>query len=246
MIKVSKYDISGKELESVTLNEKVFGVKVNENLIHQSVVTQLANARWNISDSKTRAQVAGSGKKPWRQKGTGRARVGSVRNPVWVGGGAAFGPKNAQNFSKKFPKKMKRQALLQALSSKVQDKCVIIINKINFKDFKTKLAVKFLRSLPISKGTILIIMAKTNLVVESSFRNLPYVKTILANNLNVVDTLKYKWLLISEDALSEIDIRFSKTNNEKDIINKAPQSTTDTKKTSKKITQKAIKKPAKD
>lgn len=238
MIKVKRFDNLGKELASLSLNQDIFGVKVNNNLIHQAVVTQLANARWSNSHSKTRAEVAGSGKKPWRQKGTGRARSGSVRNPVWVGGGISFGPRNLQNFSKKFPKKMKRLALLQALSSKVQDKKLAIVDEFNFNKPKTKLAVKFIESLPEFSGTMLLVLSHGNSKVELAFRNLPYVKTILASNLNVVDILKYEWLIINNDAVKEIEKIFIKKKN----ISEKPEIIKEVKKESPKSTQVKTKK----
>lgn len=196
--------MEGKELDSVTLDEAIFGRKVNLDLIHQAVVTQLANARFSISNSKSTAEVAGSGKKPWRQKGTGRARTGSIRNSVWIGGGISFGPKSNQNFSKKFPKKMKRSALLQALSSKLVDKNILIIDELSFNKVKTQKAEKFLENLPDISGTILLVIAKSDAKIELSFRNLPYVKTILARNLNIVDVLKYNWLIITQESLTEL------------------------------------------
>ncbi|EKD56283.1 MAG: 50S ribosomal protein L4 [uncultured bacterium] len=210
MIKVKRYDNLGKELDALQLNDKIFGLKINNDLIHQAVVTQLANARQSSAHSKTRSEVAGSGKKPWRQKGTGRARSGSVRNPIWVGGGINFGPRNVRNYSLNIPKKMKRSALFQALTAKVAENKFIIVDEINFKSPKTKLAVKLIESLPSISGTILVVNDKTNVKVELAFKNLPYVKTILARNLNIIDVLKYNWIIASSLAVKEIESVFLK------------------------------------
>lgn len=210
MIKQDIYKNDGKAEGQIQLADDIFAVKPNINLLQQAVFVQLSNARFSTAHTKTRAEVRGGGRKPWKQKGTGNARAGSSRSPIWTGGGITFGPRNDRNWSKSLSKKMRRKALFMALSSKILDKNLIVLDKINFSTVKTKNAENFLKKLPIEEGSILIIIPKSDMNVELSFRNLPYVKTLLASSLNVYDILKYDWLVVSKEAIKAIDMVYLK------------------------------------
>ena len=210
MANVSVYNMEGKQIDTIELNDAVFGVEVNEHLVHMAVVQQLANNRQGTQKAKTRSEVSGGGRKPWKQKGTGRARAGSLRSPLFAGGGVIFGPKT-RDYSFSIPQKARRLALKSALSARIE-------NTILVKDFseinepKTKLMVESLKALKV-EGKILIIAdtkAAENAYLELSARNLPNVRIILPSNLNVKDLLEADNVIITEAAINDITERLSK------------------------------------
>lgn len=203
MPKVALYDMSGTQIGELELSDKVFGIEPNKAVMYDFVKMQLANKRVGTSSSKTRAEVSGGGKKPWRQKGTGRARVGSSRNPVWTGGGIAFGPK-PRDYSYRLPRKVRRLAMKSALSSKVLDNHIIVIDELKFEEPQTKLMVQTLQSLPSGKKT-LVVTADSDPNVMKSARNIPGVKPLRVDFINVYDLLKYDTLLITRDAVAIVE-----------------------------------------
>lgn len=203
MPKVALYDISGAQIGELELNDNIFGIEPNQAVLYDFVKMQLANKRVGTASTKTRAEVRGGGKKPWRQKGTGRARVGSSRNPVWKGGGITFGPK-PRDFSYKLPKKVRRLAMKSALSSKVIDSSIIVLDQFNLDEPKTKDFIRILDSLNIENPT-LVITADGDPNVTRSARNIPGVKPLKVDFMNVYDLLKYDTLLITRDAIARIE-----------------------------------------
>jgi len=202
MANVSVYNIEGKEVGTIDLNDAVFGVEVNEHLVHLAVVSQLANKRQGTQKAKTRSEVRGGGRKPWRQKGTGHARHGSTRSPLWTGGGVIFAP-TPRDYSKKLNKKEKRAALKSALSSRVEEKKLIVLDEIKFDEVKTKNFQTVLNNLEVSKA--LVVLEDGNRNVELSARNIPAVKTARTNTINVYDILKYNTLIVTKDAVAKIE-----------------------------------------
>jgi large subunit ribosomal protein L4 len=202
MANVSVYNIEGKEVGTIDLNDAVFGVEVNEHLVHMAVVSQLANNRQGTQKAKTRAEVSGGGRKPWRQKGTGHARQGSTRSPQWTGGGVVFAPV-PRDYSFKMNKKEKRAALKSALSSRVEDKKFIVLDEINFDEIKTKKFQEVLNNLNINKA--LIVLAEDSKNVELSAKNIPDVKTAHTNTINVYDILKYNTVIATKAAVASIE-----------------------------------------
>ncbi len=207
MPKVALYDVSGAQIGELELNDNIFGIEPNQAVLYDFVRMQLANKRVGTASSKTRAEVRGGGKKPWRQKGTGRARVGSSRNPVWKGGGIVFGPK-PRDYSYKLPKKVRRLAMKSALSGKVIENSMVILDQLNLDEPKTKDFIKILDSLKIDKDT-LVITADGNPNVAKSARNIPGVKPLKVDFINVYDLLKYDTLLITRDAVARIEEVFA-------------------------------------
>ena len=207
MPKVAVYDMRGTQVGEIDLNDKVFGIEPNEAVVQQFVKMQLANRRVGSASTKTRAEVRGGGKKPWKQKGTGRARVGSTRNPVWRGGGIAFGPK-PRDYSYKLPRKVRRLALKSALSSKVIDSNIIVVDLLAFDEPKTKLMAETLELLKAAPKT-LVVTADTDVNVYKSARNIPGVKPIRADYINVFDILKYETLLMTKDAVARVEEVFA-------------------------------------
>lgn len=207
MPKVNLYDMRGAHIGEIELNDNVFGIKPNEAVMYDFVKMQLANKRQGTASTKTRAEVRGGGKKPWRQKGTGRARVGSSRNPVWTGGGVAFGPK-PRSYSYRLPKKVRRLAMRSALSSKVIDNNIIIVDDLNFEQIKTKSMVETLSLLKTAPKT-LVVTANDEGNVYKSARNIHGVKSVRADFINVYDILKYETLLITKDAVAMIEEVFA-------------------------------------
>ncbi|MGS0765757.1 50S ribosomal protein L4 [Syntrophomonas curvata] len=203
MPKVALYDMSGAQIGELELSDKVFGIEPNKAVMYDFVKMQLANKRVGTSSTKTRAEVSGGGKKPWRQKGTGRARVGSSRNPVWTGGGIAFGPK-PRDYSYRLPRKVRRLAMKSALSSKVVDNNIIVVDELKFDEPKTKLMVATLQSLNSGKKT-LVVTADGDSNVMKSARNIPGVKPLRVDFINVYDLLKYDTLLITRDAVARVE-----------------------------------------
>lgn len=203
MTKVKVYNMQGKVVGEEKLEPKIFEVEAKPQLIQLAVKTQLANARLPLAHVKTKAEVRGGGKKPWRQKGTGRARAGSIRSPLWRGGGKSFGPRKERNFKLKINRQAKRKALFMTLSDKVKNKKIILLDKLEMPKIKTKDFLKILSRLPVSKTILTILPASDKNIIRSA-RNLPYIKTILADSLNVVDVLGHEYLLIPRDSLKII------------------------------------------
>ena len=184
----------------------IFGVPVRPHLLHQAVVMQLNNRRAGTASTKTRGQVQGSGKKPWRQKGSGRARAGSVRSPIWVGGGIAFGPA-PRDYSYRIPKSARRQALLSALSLKSQEGKIVVVEPAGVSEIKTRLLAEAVAALGVESA--LIVIAERDDRIELSARNLPRVKVLRAEGLNVYDLLRFEHMVLTRDALGKIEERFS-------------------------------------
>lgn len=202
MANVSVYNIEGKEVGSIELNEAVFGVEINEHLVHMAVVQQLANKRQGTQSAKTRAEVRGGGRKPWKQKGTGHARQGSTRSPQWTGGGVVFAPK-PRNYSFKMNKQEKLAAIKSALTSKVNASKLVVLDELNFSEVKTKQMKAVLDNLKVSKA--LVVLGEKNDNVVLSARNLPTVRTALTNTISVYDILKYDTLVLTKDAVAKIE-----------------------------------------
>ena len=202
MATVSVYNTDGKEVEKIDLSDNIFGVEINETLVHKAVVTYLANSRQGTQSALTRSEVRGGGKKPWRQKGTGHARQGSIRAPQWTGGGVVFAPK-PRDYSQKMNKREKQIALFSALSSKVQDEKFIVVDSLDMEMPKTAAFVKVLGNLKAEKALVVTSEKNDNLVLSA--RNLPDVKTVPTNAINVYDILKYDSLIITKDAVKAIE-----------------------------------------
>ncbi|MBC7075274.1 MAG: 50S ribosomal protein L4 [Syntrophomonadaceae bacterium] len=207
MPKVALYDMNGAQIGDIELNDSVFGIEPNEAVLYDFVKMQLANKRAGTASTKTRAEVRGGGRKPWRQKGTGRARAGSRRSPIWTGGGITFGPK-PRDYSYRLPRKIRRLAMRSALSSKVKNDSIIVVDQIKIEEPKTKLMVKVLESLNAGKKTLLVTADGDPNVVKSA-RNIPGVKPLKADFINVYDLLKYETLLITKDAVARIEEVFA-------------------------------------
>ena len=202
MAKVSVYNIEGKVVGSMELNDAVFGVEVNNHLVHQAVVLQLANKRQGTQSAKTRAEVSGGGRKPWRQKGTGHARQGSTRSPQWTGGGVVFAPK-PRTYSFKMNKKEKNLALKSVLTSKVAENKFIVVEGLSFDEIKTKNMVAVLKNLEANKALVVTNDNDKNVILST--RNIPNVKTALTNTINVYDILKYDKMIVTKDAVATIE-----------------------------------------
>ena len=199
---VGVFNKEGNKVSDMELSESVFAVEVNEYALHQVVVALLANKRQGTQSTKTRSEVRGGGAKPWRQKGTGRARQGSIRAPQWIKGGIVFAPK-PRDYRTSVPKSMRKVAMKSALTSKVQENQMIILDSLNFEAPKTKNIVEMLKALEANKA--LIITAESNEVVYKSARNIQGISIIPANNINVYDLLKYEKLIITKEAVSKIE-----------------------------------------
>lgn len=204
MPKVAVYDITGAQTGEIELNDNVFGVEVNEALVHQAVVMQLANQRLGTHATKTRAMVRGGGKKPWKQKGTGRARAGSIRSPLWVGGGTTFGPQ-PRSYKMSMPRKARRLAIKCALSAKVQSGEMVILEDFAFQAPKTKQVINMLDNLKVAEDKALIITTDADENVEKSARNIPGVKAIASTGVNVYDLLYHGKVLITKGAVARIE-----------------------------------------
>ena len=203
MPKVDVYDIAGKKVDTVELKDEIFGIEPNEAVVHSVLVNYLANQRQGTQSTKTRAEVSGGGRKPWRQKGTGRARQGSIRAPQWIKGGIALGPK-PRSYKYTVNKKEKRLAIKSVLSSKVLEKELTVVDKLELKEIKTKSMVKALTALKVEGKTLIIVPEKNTNVVMSA-RNIEGVKTITANNINVFDLLKYNNLILPVDTVKKLE-----------------------------------------
>ncbi|MEY8321428.1 50S ribosomal protein L4 [Lachnospiraceae bacterium 46-61] len=202
MANVAVMNMNGENVGSIELNDAVFGIEANEHVMHLAVVQYLANQRQGTQSAKTRAEVRGGGRKPWRQKGTGRARQGSTRSPQWTGGGVVFAPK-PRDYSFKLNRKVKRLALQSALSCKVAENKIIVLDELTLNEIKTKEMVKVLEN--IKCGKALIVMDGSNKNVILSARNIPDVKTASVNTINVYDLLKYNTLVVTKDAVAKIE-----------------------------------------
>ena len=202
MANVSVYNIEGKEVGTIDLNDAVFGVEVNEHLVHMAVVSQLANKRQGTQKAKTRSEVSGGGRKPWRQKGTGHARQGSTRAPQWTGGGVVFAP-TPRDYSFKMNKKEKRAALKSALTSRVAENKFIVIDELKFDEIKTKKFQEVLNNLNVNKA--LVVLEDDNKNVEISARNIAGVKTAKTNTINVFDILKYNTVITTKAGVATIE-----------------------------------------
>ncbi len=203
MPKVDVYDIKGKKVSDIELADNVFGIEPNENIVHAVLVNYLANQRQGTQSTKTRAEVRGGGRKPWRQKGTGRARQGSIRAPQWIKGGIALGPK-PRSYKYTVNKKERRLAIKSILSSKVLEKELTVVDKLELKEIKTKSMVNALSALKV-EGKTLIVVPENNKNVLMSARNIEGVKTITANNINVFDLLKYTNLILPVDTVKKLE-----------------------------------------
>ena len=202
MANVSVYNMEGKEVGTMELNDAVFGVEVNEHLVHLAVVAQLANKRQGTQKAKTRSEVSGGGRKPWRQKGTGHARQGSTRAPQWTGGGVVFAP-TPRDYSIRLNKKEKRAALKSALTSRVNDNKFVVVDELRFEEIKTKNFKNVMNNLNVSKA--LVVLAENDQNVVLSARNIPEVRTSLVNTLSVYDILKYNTVVATKAAVASIE-----------------------------------------
>ena len=202
MAKVSVYNMEGKEVGTIELNDAVFGVEVNEHLVHMAVVQQLANNRQGTQKAKTRSEVSGGGRKPWRQKGTGHARQGSTRSPQWTGGGVVFAP-TPRDYSFKLNKKEKRAALKSALTSRVVENKFVVVDELKLDEIKTKKFVEVLKNLNVEKA--LVVLNDMDEKVIASAANIPTVKTTQTNELNVFDVLKYDTVVVTKAAVATIE-----------------------------------------
>ena len=202
MANVAVYNMEGKEVGSLELNDAVFGVEINEHLVHMAVVQQLANNRQGTQKAKTRSEVRGGGRKPWRQKGTGHARQGSIRAPQWTGGGVVFAP-TPRDYSFKLNKKEKRAALKSALTSRVNDKKLIVVDELKLDEIKTRKFVEVLNNLNVKKA--LVVLNENDQNVVMSARNIPAIKTALTNTINVYDILKYDTVVVTKAAVATIE-----------------------------------------
>ena len=202
MATVAVYNIEGKEVDKLELNDNVFGVEINEHLVHLAVVSQLANGRQGTQSAKTRSEVSGGGRKPWRQKGTGHARQGSTRSPQWTGGGVVFAPK-PRDYSMKMNKREKQIAIKSALTSRVQDSKLIVVDEFKLDEIKTSKFAQILDNLKAPKA--LVVTKDKDEKVVLSARNIPTVKTTMTNSINVYDILKYDSLVITKDAVAAIE-----------------------------------------
>lgn len=194
----------GKKVKELELNENIFGIEPNENVVHTVVLNYLANQRQGTQNTKTRSEVAGGGRKPWRQKGTGNARQGSIRAPHWVGGGVVFGPNANRNYAKKMNKKERRLALKSALTYKANDKEIIAIEKFDLESNKTRDFLKFLEDLKVNGKALIVTTELTDNNILAT-RNVKNVKLVLANELNTYDVLAYDKLIITEDAIKYVE-----------------------------------------
>ncbi len=202
MANVSVYNMEGKEVGKMDLNDAVFGVEVNEHLVHMAVVAQLANKRQGTQKAKTRSEVSGGGRKPWRQKGTGHARQGSTRSPQWTGGGVVFAP-TPRDYTIRLNKKERRAALKSALTSKVQDGNLIVVDELKFDEIKTKAFKTVMDNLQVENG--LVVLADNDANIVMSARNLSKIDTALTNTINVYDVMKAKKVVLTKDSVAKLE-----------------------------------------
>jgi len=212
---IETYNQKGERVGETRVPSEIFGVEINPDLVHQVVVSQMANLRQPIAHTKDRKEVRGGGRKPWRQKGTGRARAGSIRSPLWRGGGVTFGPRKEKVFKKKIPQKMKRKAIFMVLSGKLKNNLLILLDDLKIERSKTKLMKETLNNLKkkikhFKGGSVLVTLPKVDKNVILAARNLPKTKTILAKDLNVLDLLSFKYLILTKEAIKQIKETFLK------------------------------------
>lgn len=210
-MKYQVLNLNGKEDGEIILPKEIFEVKLNADLVHQIVISQMGNKRQISAHTKTRSEVSGSGKKPWRQKGTGRARHGSIRSPLWKGGGITFGPRNDKVYATEVPKKMRRKALFMVLSQKAKEKNLIVLDKLEMETPKTKTIAKSLLKLPCKNQSLLIALPKYDKNTFLSARNIKKTGISEARNLNVLDLLNSKYLLITKETIKTIKNTFAKS-----------------------------------
>lgn len=204
------YNQEGRKIGKARLPQEIFGIKINNDLLHQVVISLMANQRRPWAHTKTRGEVRGGGKKPWPQKGTGRARHGSIRSPIWKGGGVVFGPRKERSYKKKIPTKMKRKALFMVLSQKAKEGLIILLDKLNLDQPKTKLMKKILDKLPCKDKSTLIVLPKKDRNIILSSRNIKKVQTVQAKDINSLILLTYKYLLMPKDSIKVIKETFLK------------------------------------
>ncbi|MEK7653237.1 MAG: 50S ribosomal protein L4 [Patescibacteria group bacterium] len=216
MIKIPVYNLSGEKMKEMELSSRIFGVKPKNEVVHQVVVAQMANSRQVLAHTKTKGEVRGGGKKPWRQKGTGRARHGSIRSPLWIGGGVTFGPRKDRNFKEKVNKKQKQLALAMCLSDKVKENSLVVFNELKLKEVKTKALGGWLKELKTKiedlekSKKFLLVLDKNDRDFIRAALNLKNANTILADSLNCLDVLKYDTILTSEKAIKIIEKHYRK------------------------------------
>jgi large subunit ribosomal protein L4 len=209
-MKITVYNQEGKELGTTLLPKEIFEVPVNPDLLYQVVVSQMANRRKAIAHTKTRGEVRGGGKKPWRQKGTGRARHGSIRSPLWRGGGVVFGPRKERVFKKVIPQKMRQKALFMALSAKAKNNLLVVLDELKINEPKTKIMAKILEKLPLKDKSALIALPAYDKNAILAARNIPRTQTIQAKDLNALDLLSFKYLIMPKEAIKVIKETFVK------------------------------------
>lgn len=208
MPNIDVYDMNGKVVENIALDDKVFGIEINETAMHTAVVTYLSNARQGTQSAKTRSEVRGGKARPWRQKGTGRARHGGTVQPQWTGGGVAFAPK-PRSYRKKMPKKLRQLAMKSALTTKVSEGAMMVLDKFELDEMKTKKAAEILANLKVAESALLV-MPESNENVVRSLANIPGVKTTVANSMNVYDVIKYDKLIMTRDAVGMVEEVYTK------------------------------------
>ena len=210
-MKVAIYNQEGKEAGNMILPKEIFEVPMNSDLVHQVLISYNANKRQNTAHTKTRGEVRGGGRKPWRQKGTGRARHGSIRSPLWKGGGVTFGPRNEKNWLKDIPKKMKKKALFKVLSEKAKNNLLVVLDKMEMEKPKTKIMAEIIKKLPANNGSRLVLSTDGKNLFLSA-RNIAKTGVLEARNLNIVDLLNYKYLLVTEEGIKIIQNTFLRKN----------------------------------
>jgi len=209
-MKVTVYNIEGKAIDTLELPAEIFDVKINPDLIYQVVTAQQANRRQGTAHTKDRGEVRGGGRKPWRQKGTGRARHGSIRSPLWRGGGVVFGPRKEKVYKKIIPKKIKRQALLMVLSAKAKNNLLILLDQLKLEKIKTKIIADILKKLPCQNKSTLLVTPNYNQEIYLSARNLPKIQVMAAKDLNALDLLSFKYLVMTPEVIKVIQKTFLK------------------------------------
>lgn len=209
-MKITTYNEKGEKVGETLLPKEIFEVPMNSDLVYQVAVSQAANKRKIVAHTKDRSEVRGGGRKPWRQKGTGQARHGSIRSPIWRGGGVTFGPRKSRIFKKEIPKKMRRKALFIVLSAKVKDNLLIVLDEFKMDQIKTKIIAQVLKNLPCKEKSCLIALPQKDNKLILSIRNLPEVKAVEIRNLNVLDLLSFKYLIIPKESIKIIKETFLK------------------------------------
>lgn len=207
-MKVDVYNQEGKVVGNTVLPKEIFQVPLNPDLVHQVLVSQTSNMRQNSAHTKNRGEVRGGGRKPWRQKGTGRARHGSIRSPIWVGGGVSGGPRNERNYTKDIPKKMKKKALFMVLSEKAKNNLLVVLDNMQMENHKTKLMADLIKKLPANNAGRLVLYTTDNKNMFLAARNIKKTGVLEARNLNIVDLMNYKYLLTDKEGIKEIQETF--------------------------------------